>query len=327
MKRPKSKQNDNKLLTSLKLISSILDNDGHSWQTHVLLQDNWISAHNGIIGIGEYIDETLYAAPNAIMLRNALAKCGDTISITQLETKLSVKSGKFRALVPCIPPENLTRAFPDPIQAQINNSLRSALEAVAPIPIDENRTVTASFLLYNGCAFSTDGKIILQAWHGLSLPTLVLPKSVLSPIAKCNKDLIGIGFSDTSCTFHFENNTWIKTQLFETPWPNVNHILNKEPILRTLPEGFYDAVNALEPFSEDGNIYFETNKMLTHSSDEKGASYEIYGLPNGPMFNIKQLKIVEPYMKKVDFMVEHHNSKMLYFQSDTVRGCIAGRAE
>ena len=86
-------------------------------------------------------------------------------------------------------------------------------------------------------------------------------------------------------------------------------------------------MNALEPFSEDGNIYFETNKMLTHSSDEKGASYEIYGLPNGPMFNIKQLKIVEPYMKKVDFMVEHHNSKMLYFQSDTVRGCIAGRAE
>jgi hypothetical protein len=293
----------------------------------VLLQDSWIIGHNGIIGIGEHIDESLYAAPNAIMLRNALAKCSDTISITQLDTKLSVKSGKFRALIPCIPPENLTRAFPDPNLAPADNNLCAALEAVAPVPIDENRTVTASVLIYNGCAYSTDGKIILQAWHGLSLPTLVLPKTVIAPLMKSGKELVGIGGSQSSCTFHFKDESWIKTQLFETPWPNVDSILNKQPLLRELPEGFYDAVNALEPFSEDGNVHFETNKMLTHTSDEKGASFEVYGLPSGPVFNIKQLKMVEPYMKRVDFMVPHHNSKMLYFESDKVRGTIAGRRE
>lgn len=327
MKRPKQKPNDSKLLVSLKNMSNVLKAEGHIYETHVLLANNWATAHNGVIGVGEPISEDLYACPNAFMLRDALSKCGEGFSITQLDYKLSIKSGKFKALVPCIPPENLPCSFPDASIAQIDNRLRDAIAVVSPITENENSVVTASILIYNGSVTATDRKLILQAWHGISLPTLALPKAIIGPLVKNTKTLNGFGFSNSSCTVHYDDKSWLKSQFFAEQWPNVDDILNKKTNLWDLPEGFYEAVKALEPFSEDGNVYFDNNVMRSHPSEDKGASYEVYGLPRGPIHNIKQLKIVEPYMKKVDFLVPHHNSKMMFFQSDKVRGAIAGRAE
>lgn len=327
MKRPKVKSSS-ALLQSLKIINTILSDEGRPQETHVRLQDNWAVAHNGVLGIGEKIAEDLYACPNAHTLEAALAKCGESLSITQLEQKLSITSGKFRALVPCLPPENMPRSFPDAPCARVNDSLKASIAAVAPLALEgEDSVVTASLLIHGGTVTATDRRVIIQSWHGLDLPpNLALPKAIIQPLIKNPKALAQFGYSKSSCTFFFEDESYIMSQFYADKWPDVGPILDKKSNQWKLPEDFYEGVKALEPFSEDGFIYFDTNKMLSHPDESVGASYEIYGLPKGPSFNIKQLKMIQPFMKTVDFMAQgQHGSNMLLFFGDNIRGGIAGR--
>lgn len=325
MKRPKQ-ANDNRLLNSLKLMNIILKDDGHPYETHVLLNQNWAIAHNGVIGIGEPILEDLYACPNAKLMVAALSKCGQSISITQLEQKLSITSGKFRALIPCLPPENLPRIFPDPACAFIDDRFKAALSAVAPLSLDENNVVTASVLSQRGTLTATDRKVILQAYHGIDLPEMALPKSIIKPLTSNVKKLKSFGFSGTSCTFYFEDDSWLKTQLFAENWPNIDNILNRKANAWPLPENFFEGVRSLEPFSDNGDIFFNTNVLSSHEGNvDTGATFEIYGLPKGPIMSIKQLKMVEPYIKTIDFLADGPNGKVILFFGDNVRGCIAGK--
>ena len=275
MKRPTKPVNSNALLASLKIVNTILNKDGAIYESHCRLQDGWLTAQTQVLGIGEKIQEDLFACPNAHTLEAALSKCGQSISITQLDQKLSIKSDKFRALVPCIPPENLPRSFLDASVAQLDDRLKASLAAVAPLALDENSVVTASVLLRNGTVTATDRKVIIQAWHGIDLPELALPKAVINPLIKNPKKLKGFGFSASSVTFHFEDDSWLKCQMMADKWPDVNRILDRPCNAWPLPESFYEAVKALEPFSEDGFVHFDGNKMLSHPEESKGASFEI----------------------------------------------------
>jgi hypothetical protein len=326
MKRPKQSANQSQLLQAIKTINTVLSKDGQIYETHVRLENNWASAQTQILSIGEKITEDLNACPNAHTLEAALAKCGQSVSITQLDTKLSIKSDKFRALVPCLPSENLPRAYPDPPVAALDDRLKASLLAVAPLALDENSVVTASVLIHAGTVTATDRKVIIQSWHGIDLPpNLAIPKAVINPLIKNAKKLKAFGFSRGSVTFHFEDDSWLKSQMMAEQWPDVSRILDRPCNAWPLPEDFYIGVKSLEPFSEDGFVHFDANKMLSHSEESLGASYEVYGLPKGPAFNIKQLKMIEPFAQKVDFLADGPNGKCLMFFGDKVRGMIAGR--
>ncbi len=323
MKRPA--KSESQLLASLRILSSILKDDGNVLQQHALLRGNWAIAQNGVIAIGEPILEDLNCAPNGLLLKEALSKCGQSFSITQLDHSLQIKAGKFKATIPCMPPEDLQSSFPDPAIAPMNDAFKTSLAAVAPLALDEQSVVTASVLIHNGTVTATDRKVILQHWHGVDLPpNLALPKTLIKPLTSNDKKLNGFGFSKSSCTFHFEDKSWLKCQYFAEKWPDVNMILDKKTNLHPLPEDFYTAIDALEPFSEDGFVYCDSNLMKSHE-ETPDATYEVYGLPKGPMLNIKQMKMVKPFIKTVDFLVPHHNHHMMFFMGEKVRGAVAGR--
>ncbi len=324
MKRPKPPPNDNKLLNALKALSLVIDNE----KPHILLKNHWAIAESqyGVLSAGVPIENDLFACPNGLMLKDALSKCGQNISITQLDQNISIKSDKFKALIPCLPVENFSVPFPDASQAQLDDRLKASLLAVSPLALNETAVVTASVLIHAGTVTATDRKVILQAWHGIDLPPmLALPKSIIKPLTKNDKKLIGFGFSQSSCTFHFEDGSWLKSQYFAEQWPNINHILDRQANAWPIPEDFFIAIKSLEPFSDSGFIYCDNGVMRSHEEDGIGASHEVYGLPKGPVLNIKQLKMVEPYIKTIDFLVAHNGHKMTLFYGDKIRGAIAGR--
>lgn len=328
MRRKSTSTETNKLLAAINQLAVILQPEGSLLETHVRLQNNWAIAFNGILASGEPILEDLIACPNAHLLKDALAKCGQNFSITQLQERLSIKSDKFRALVPCVPLEDIDTATPDPIVADINISFIKSIEAVSKIPEDENRLVTASILLQNGSIFATDGKIMLEHWHGIDLPKIALPKSVINPLTKNNKILAKFGFSKSSCTFYYEDSSWLKSQFFAEQWPDITPILNRKTNAHSLPENFFEAIRAIEPFSDHGVVYFDSNVIRSHPiGTDAGATYEVYGIPKGPIINIKQLKILEPHIKTIDFLVPNGRSTMTIFYGERCRGAIAGRTE
>lgn len=328
-KRPRTNYQDNHLLAAIKQLALILKDDGQPYETHAVMANNWLTAHNQVLGMGIKIAEDLRACPNAYLLKEALSKCGDTFSITDLQTKLSIASGKFRAQVPCIPPENLSPALPDAPCALIDNKLRDAIAALAPLATEGlDRIVTASFLINGGSVTATDARVIIQAWHGIDLPPeLAIPKAAIDPILKNNKTFKAFGFSKSSATFYYEDDSWLKSQFYVDKWPDVAFILDKKVNLWPIPDGFYDALKALEPFSDNGCVYFDSNVMRSHQDESKGASYDVYGLPKGPAFQIKQLRMMEHFAKTVDFLVPHNGHRMAIFYGDNVRGAIAGRKE
>ena len=169
--------------------------------------------------------------------------------------------------------------------------------------------------------------MLFEYWHGLDLPPNVpLPKEFVKALASHKKNLTGFGFSNCSATFYFEDGCWLRTQLYATKWPDVSQILNIEGNMWSIDANFFKALDAVAPFSEDGNVYFDTG-LLMSDPDNQGASYECSGLPKGVIYPIKQLKMMQPYVKKIDFNAKgiHDNSYCLKFEGDFCRGVIAGR--
>lgn len=330
-KRNGEAQPVNAMLDALKFVSYATKEIGAPFETHVILGNQWAIATNGVVSIGHQIIEEIQACPHTFRLIDALASCAEAYSITQLDAgRLAVRSGKFRAVVPCIEPALAQLPFPDPPVAAIDDRLRAALETVGVLAAEgAQHVLTASVLLRAGSALATNRHVIFEAWHGIDLPPgLVVPKAAIVALSKVAKPLARFGYSQTSATFYFDDGSWLKTQLYNEQWPaSVDRILNGQVNAWPVPVDFWKAVDAIEPFSDEGKIFFNGKELRTHPDEGTGASYEVSGIPTGVCFNEAYLKLIKPLAKQIDFCVKRDvdkNGYMLVFFGDNVRGCIAG---
>jgi len=331
-RQPRSKSTENKssLLQAMEFVSCVCEKVGAPFETHVGLKNKWAIAFNGVVAAGAPIEQDIYCYPHTIDLVTALSKCEESFSLTQLDNeRLSIKSGKFKAIVDCLEPQLMQEAFPDPQIVGINNKFKEAVEAVGVLASENAQHVLTASVLMNGqSVISTNRTMLFEYWHGLDLPPNVpLPKEFVKALASQKKNLIGFGFSNCSATFYFEDGCWLRTQLYAAEWPDVSRILNIEANLWNIDPNFFKALDAVSSFSDDGNVYFDTNLLMSHP-DNMGWSYECSGLPKGVVYPIKQLEMMKPYVKKIDFNATgvNNNSYCLKFEGDVCRGVISGRS-
>ncbi|AXC34309.1 DNA polymerase processivity factor [Escherichia phage Shy] len=311
-------------LEALKFVSAAQKKGGHIYQQHVVIQNQTISAFDGQLTIGRRIEEDLTACPQSDLLAAALGKCGEQFSITQGDnSRITIQSGKFKAVVPCVDLTSMPTTYPDPNIAVIDNRIKEGFAAVMALATEGAASVLeASLLLQANSVYATNKIVVLEFWHGIDLPPgLVIPKAAAQVIAKSERDLVGFGFSASSATFWFDDESFIKTQLFSECWPNVDAILNKNVNPWPLPDGFFDAVKAVASFTATGNVYFAKGEMRSHPDGLDGAQYEVEGLPAGQAYNGKLLLMIEPYMLSADFT--SYNGQAFFF-GDGIRGAIAG---
>src|SRR5216683_1418653 len=240
-RKPKSKIESNSLLAALSFCKIVTKSEGPINLQHILLKDHWAIASNGILSCGHKIIEDINCAPNADSIVNALSKCDEQISITQLDNKLSIKSGKFKVAIPCIDPTLLYVSIPDPSCAPLTNAFKEAVEAVGVLASETAQSIICASILISGASvIATDRHVILEYWHGNDLPIgIALPKSFAVAISKCNKNCIGFGFSNNSVTIHFDDESWLKSQIFLEPWPDIKSILDRKANYWPIPTEFY----------------------------------------------------------------------------------------
>lgn len=305
----------------------VTKDEGSPSDTHILLQNKTATAFNGTIGAGTIIDEDLNCAPHAKTFLNALSKCGETYTLTQMDqSKLQIKSGPFKANIPCIDPTLLYFPTPDPIQAPIDDNFKESLQIIEKVkPENGQRVVTLSFLLNGNSIISTDGKILIEAWHGLNMPTNVpVPKAIIPAILN-NKKLTGFGLSSTTATFYFEDNSFIRSQLYAEGWPSISHILDKSSNPVDVPKDFFKALETVSNFSTNGFIYFRDGKLQSHEIEEAGATFEIKELKAGPVYSVKYLSLIKDIATKIDFYVPaERKSLMCSFIGKKCRGILMG---
>lgn len=333
MAKPRSKpveQPKSSLLTALEFCACVSEKLGAPFETHIGIRGNWAIAFNGILAAGAPITEELYCHPHNLMLIEALSKCNDSYSLTQLDSnRLSVKSGKFRAVVPCLDPNLMQNAAPDPIIVGITNKFKDAVEAVGVLANEHMHEIISHSILMNGpSVISTNGTMLMEYWHGLDLPSnMPLPKEFVTALVKQKKNLVGFGLSNCSVTFHFEGGYWLRSQLYSKQWPDVSRILNRQANLWSIDPNFFHALSSIAPFSTDGNVYSDTNLLMSHADNGVGATFECNGIPKGFVYPIKQLAMMKPHVKRIDYMASgvHDSSYCLVFEGDECRGVISGR--
>lgn len=327
-KKPSSKL-PNQLLEAITFLSIVTKEKGAPSDTHIFLHDKVCTAYNEILSAGILIEEEIACAPNNKIFQQALSKCGEGYTLSIDGTKIIVKSGKFKAIVPCIDPSILFNPYPDQPSFMIDDRLKEALACVDIIKSEPNaeKVHLLAFLLNGQSIINTDGKIIIEYWHGIDLPTLAIPRIIIPGILGNSKKLSQFGFSETSVTFFFEDKSWIKSQLYNKPYPIelTQNVLNKPSNPVPIPSDFYKGLDAINSFSENGTVWFERELLCSHKSIETGATFEVPGLPKGPIYSIKYLLMIKNIAERIDFTVPGmQGSYYMSFFGKNIRGIIAG---
>lgn len=338
--RPKKPTQASLLLEALTFVEPGVG-DHEPWQAFVRLHNNMAVAYSTQIAAGHPIAEELTLAPQWDKLKLALSKADKSLVIAetpggQLSVSGQSKGGKIRALVPCMSPNDMPNVYPDqPIAFNGNgNILREAFKVCGVFTSEAARNVhEASLLLEANVCTGTNGHCLLQFWHGVDLPPLiVLPKLFTQSVVKTDKDITGFGFTwnhdgtkVASFTLWFDGGGWIKTQCYADNWPNVGSVIDVATYPIECPAMMFDAIDAVAKFNDNGQVSFGNEKIMSHDSEEVGAQIEVKGIQAGKTFNGKYLKAITPFVKTIDMTT--FTDRIFFFggePSNPVRGAIMG---
>lgn len=303
MAKPKSTST---LVRALQFISKAQTDDRKSEkkvasiQKHCSVANGFITATNTIISCGHPTELDLEASPHTYYFLDALSRCSENYSITQHPGKLTVKSGKFSAQVLTLD-DQISAITPDASCAPVSDALKESLGKVMQLATEgASRVIESAVLLSSGSVLATDAKVMIEAWHGVDMPRLTVPKVFASALCSIDKKLISFGFSQSSVTFFFEDGAWIKSQLYAEEFPDCSKILDCTGTPDVMPEGFFEAVRQVEDFAEgkehEKTVYISEKGMSSHKDQAQGAFFEFEGFPESS-FKIKQLKQIEKCCK------------------------------
>lgn len=332
MAKPRTKKNKPELpeavaayVRALQFVSVIAEEEStNPAKTHCRIGNGQIVATDGTLTMGYPIDDALEACPHTLRFLSALLRCDGTVQLTMLPHAISVKAGAFRASVPMIEPAVLPTYAPDARVCDVPDSLRASLKIAGGLAREgAARAILASVLVREGSCFGTTGTALLEAWHGVSLPTMALPKKSLDALLKVAAPLVGFGYGGTSATFYFDNGAWLKTQLMAEQWPGtIDDLLAQPNAPVPMPADFWTAYDALDDFISNGSgfVFFGDGHLRSEKHTEAGAVYECAGVGRGDFaLDADLLDKVRPYMKTADFVTHKDRA---YFFGDGVRGII-----
>lgn len=312
------------LIKALQFVGLAQKAAGTTYQTHCLMNNGWCVAFDERLTIGCKIEENISACPKTEYLLAALKKCGNQVAISQLsEYVLLIRSDKFKASIPCVGFESIPATGPDPLQGDITDAVRAGFAACGWLVREgEQNAYQAALLLQGGSIVGTNGRVILEHWHGINLPVgLLIPARSAAAIVSIQKKLVGLGFSQWSATFWFEDGSFVKTQLFAERYPNYAEVFNRYKDLEAtpLPKDFFAGVEAVKPFCEDKFVYLCGDKIQSHLEAERGATYDLAGIPDRFSFNFEYLTACAEHFKNTIFA-----NDSVAFQNGPVRGVIMG---
>ena len=289
------------------------------------ISGGFMTASDGVLTAGIKIEEDLNCTPHTGKLLTALNNCGRNLSITQLaSSQLSIKSGKFSCFIPCLENGESPMFSPDPPQIEIPPSIKAGFEAIAHLAKENAQTVIESSIqLKSGSMVASNAVVAIEFWHGVDLPTLILPKIFVSAVHASQKTPVSIGFSESSATFWFSDTQWLKTQLYGEAWPEIGYIFDMPTIdALPLPKKFYDGLRSVEDFCEEGRekglVYLSASGISSHLNGEDGAVFAMKGLKE-LCFNVRQLKNIEKSCDTIAF--DEHRA---FFFGANVRGVVMG---
>jgi len=293
--------------------------------THFRIENGTIRSYNGMLSLCSPISLDINCSPKAEPLVKAIGHCDETVSMSLTPAgRLSVKSGSFKALIDCIQ-EETPHVMPEGDEIHFNGeTLLKAFKTIYPfIGSDASRPWANGILLKNQSAFATNNVTLVEYWVGATFPIECnIPKA-------CIKEMLRIGEAPThaqvdanSITFHYSENTWIRTQLFSTEWPDLAKVLDQESTQRPLDPLIFDGLEKMKSFvNKMGHIYMSEGLMTTSRDIQEGAEFNVVTLQHEGLYNIEMLMLLKDSAITIDWSTY---PAPCMFQGERLRGAIVG---
>lgn len=315
------------LRESIKFIEAAQNDVGEPYKCHMKIEGGFIRATNGLITIGCKTEIDFNACPHtgkfSAILKNPIG-CGFEIKKTDAK-RLCFNTKEFKAFIPCLPDMSLIPNIePDKMVGVMNDTIKTSFATVAPIALDSSdRPMLFSVLLHDGSCFATNDRVIIQHYHGIHTPRLLIPKRSAQIVAAANKKLIGFGFSDNSVTFWFEDESFIKAQLSIDENKEITTHLKYEFEPVKVNDDIFKGLSHVLPFATEGFVYLGPEWIRSHAPDnESGCEFKLTGPDRVYKYNSNDLNSIEKYTDYIYF-----GDRMTYFFSGNTRGIICHRVQ
>ncbi len=293
---------------------------------HYQIKDGRVVGYNGMMALSAPLDLSIDVKPKATLFYKALQACGDTVSIKMTTNgRLQVRSGAFSAYVPCIEKE-VYEAQPEGTMYPAPEGLVGAFKRLLPfISQDASRPWAMGLSVGGQCYTATNNIIILQIWEGHGLPVFNCPRFAVAEVARIGEAPTHIQVSDSSVTFHYEDGRWLRTQVLTAEWPQemVEKLLSGPCDAKPVEDGLFEGLDKILPFipASTTAVRMEGGALAT-GDGEAGATIEVEGLPDGPVFSAKVLALLAEEMDSVDWTLYPAPCP---FRGQSSRGIILGQ--
>lgn len=308
------------LYEAVKFISLAQKSKGSDAQVYCMAHNNMLIAFDGVLALGTPIEESLSACPHTMYLRAALESAEPEFALTQVaQDRLTLRSGEFQASIPCCNGSGLTWVNPDAAVFAVDEAIIRALRICGSLVSDKAVAVLTSCVsLGPGSAVSTDRTVILEVWHDFKLPgTYLIPKAAIVALTKSKKKLIAMGFGNETVSFHFEDRSWLRTQIYLDRIPDVSQHLNVKTNTKPVPSDLYAAAAAVAPFSIDGRVLVNGQEISSWPRADTNARTALISEPMQPRIYPAQLLELKEYMLNYD-----SDGAATYFFAPGIRGAI-----
>jgi hypothetical protein len=315
------------MLSELKFVQgAVAKKDLVPAMKHFRIERGTVRSYNGTLAISSPIALDIDCCPKAVPLVKAIASCQDGVLISVTPAgKLSIRSGKFRAIVdtiegdtPHVEPEGDHIAFD-------GATLVKAFRVLEPfIGTDASRSFTNGVLLDAGSAYATNNTCLVQYWIGGAFPLRVnVPKAAVAEVLRVEEPPTHGQVTRDSITFHYSNGRWIRSQLLSTEWPLdlVGGLLDQPCNPEALPEDFFKGLGTIMDMADGASrVYMMEGALRTHTDPDVGAVYEL-GLGHTGLYNMHMLGLLEGVVNTID-LSRYPNPALFY--GDNLRGAIIG---
>ena len=290
--------------------------------THFKINNGFVRSFNGMVALCSPINCDIDCVPEAIPLIKAIQNCKEAITLYMTDAgRLAVKSGSFRVFINCIHEET---PHPEPEGEFIDLDCKALLDAITTLdPLvgnDASRPWSNGILFRGKSAFATNNVILCEYWLGSEFPVeMNIPQAAIDEILRVGKVPSKIQYTKTCLVIHYEDKSWIRTQLLDNNWPDFGKILNtkSEPI--TFDERIFEGLETIKPFADKLNrVYFKEDCLATH---EDTASFSLPGLNFSGIYSLPMLQLLKGIAKTIDHTP--YPSPALFF-GDRLRGAIVG---
>lgn len=325
------------LLSAVQRVASIQKGTGLTErQTHCRFSNGYVMATNDIEMIGIPVTGlAIECCPHSKTLVAALERCEGDITFTLEGSVLTVKSGRVRVPVPCLAGESLADLAPDQRQGDAGPALAVALGQAAAVVLETatNPMCRAVFMGPGTVEGIHDAKVMIQLWHGVSpLPQLAMPKETAMNVSKHPSKLVALGVSQGSVTFWFEDNSYLRSCLYDVKRPDFDKILECRVNVKPTPidETLFEAVAMILPFSKvilnDGYseaVTFEDGKVWAggHAHDDVASFDYVCSALNNATVNGNYLIMFKSLASEV---IYDEFNKKIYLNGGNMRSVIMG---